>query len=158
MSEPNTPAPPPPGPPPGGGEPPAASPPPPPSGSPPPPPSGSPPPPAGGQSSNRGLMIVLSYLWILAIVPLVVEKDDKEVQWHAKHGLVLLVAEIILWVALWILGAVLAFLGDWLGCVTGILSLLLWVGVLIVHIIAIVKGVNGQRFRLPVVSDYADRF
>ena len=43
-------------------------------------------------------MIVLSYLWILALVPLLVEKDDKEVQWHAKHGIVLMVAEIAFWI------------------------------------------------------------
>ena len=43
-------------------------------------------------------MIVLSYLWLLALVPLLVEKDDKEVQWHAKHGIVLMVAEIVFWI------------------------------------------------------------
>ena len=42
-------------------------------------------------------MIVLSYLWILwPRSRCVVEKNDPEVQWHAKHGLVLFVAEIIL--------------------------------------------------------------
>ena len=43
-------------------------------------------------STNRGPMIVLSYLWVLALIPLLVEKDDPEVQWHAKHGLVLAAA------------------------------------------------------------------
>ena len=54
----------------------------------------------GTVSSNRSIMIVLSYLWLLALVPLLVEKDDKEVQWHAKHGIVLMVAEIVLWIAI----------------------------------------------------------
>ena len=27
-------------------------------------------------------------------VPLLTEKDDKEVQWHAKHGIVLMLAEL----------------------------------------------------------------
>ena len=47
-------------------------------------------------SPNRGVMIVLAYLWPLAIVPLVVEKQDAEVQWHARHGLVLMAAELVL--------------------------------------------------------------
>ena len=47
----------------------------------------------GAPSSNRTVMIILSYLWMLALIPLLVEKDDREVQWHAKHGIVLLVAE-----------------------------------------------------------------
>ena len=40
-------------------------------------------------------MIVLAYLWPLALVPLLVEKHDAEVQWHAKHGIVLMVAELV---------------------------------------------------------------
>lgn len=55
--------------------------------------------PADTPSPNRPIMIVLSYLWILALVPLLVEKRDAEVQWHAKHGLVLIAAEIIFWIA-----------------------------------------------------------
>src|SRR3984885_5100855 len=49
-----------------------------------------------GPSPNRDVMIVLAYLWLLALVPLLVEKHDSEVQWHAKHGLVLVIAELIL--------------------------------------------------------------
>src|SRR4028118_576365 len=61
-------------------------------GVPPPPPYHPPPPPppmgAGPTvSPNRTIMIVLAYIWILFIIPLVAEKDDPEVQWHAKHGL-----------------------------------------------------------------------
>ena len=56
--------------------------------------------PGSAPSSNRNVMIVLSYLWLLALVPLLTEKDDKEVQWHAKHGLVLMVAELFLWIVI----------------------------------------------------------
>ena len=49
---------------------------------------------SGAPSSNRNVMIVLSYLWLLALIPLVVEKEDQEVQWHAKHGLVLTVRRV----------------------------------------------------------------
>ena len=44
-------------------------------------------------------MLVLAYLGLLALIPLLTEKDDKEVQWHAKHGLVQFFAWIILFVA-----------------------------------------------------------
>lgn len=112
-------------------------------------------PPAGAPSSNRTIMIVLSYLWLLALVPLLVEKDDKEVQWHAKHGIVLMVAEIILWIATTVLQVL---LGTILGCVVGLLSFFVWIGILVVHILCIVKGVGGQRFLIPGVSQYANRF
>ena len=133
---------------------------------PPPPPYYTPPPPPAGPTSggavspNRSIMIVLSYLWLLAIVPLVTEKEDKEVQWHAKHGLVLLVAEVILGIAVWIVQMILFathFLA-FLGCMVSLLHFVLWIGILIVHVLCIVKGTQGGRFIIPGISQYADRF
>jgi uncharacterized membrane protein len=106
-------------------------------------------------------MIVLSYLGILALIPLLVEKNDKEVQWHAKHGLVLLVVEVALFIVLSIVGAILGHIPV-LGCLSAIVGVVLWfvlmIGILVVHIMCIVKGVNGQRFTLPYISQYADQF
>lgn len=110
---------------------------------------------SGAPSSNRTVMIVLSYLWLLALVPLVVEKDDREVQWHAKHGLVLLLAEVILWVVVTLIQLV---VGVMLGCLVGVLSLVIWLGILILHIMCIVKGVKGERLIIPGISEYANRF
>ena len=125
-------------------------------GVPPPPPPGVPPP--AGPSSNRGIMIVLAYLWLLALVPLLVEKEDKDVQWHAKHGIVLMVAEIVLWIVIMILTGIISMVSGALGCVVSLLTMGLWLAILIVHVVAIVKGVNGGRLIIPGVSDYASRF
>lgn len=132
----------------------------------PPPPSYNPPPPpppsSGGPagtgyvSPNRTIMIVLAYLGILAVIPLVAEKEDREVQWHAKHGLVLLVAEIIISVIISVVGGMVSFADA--GCSGCMASSLFWVVVMVVHILAIVKGVNGQRLIIPGLSDFANRF
>jgi uncharacterized membrane protein len=104
-------------------------------------------------------MIVLSYLWLLALVPLLVEKEDREVQWHAKHGIVLLVAEIVLWIAITIVNVVITMVAPFgLGCLFSLLWFALWIGILVVHVMCIVKGVNGQRFLIPGISEYANRF
>jgi uncharacterized membrane protein len=107
---------------------------------------------------NRTVMIVLAYLWLLALVPLLIEKEDAEVRWHAKHGIVLMVAEIILWIAVTIVTMILSTIAVALGCLFSLLHLGLWLGILILHIFAIVKGVNGQRLIIPYVSEYADKF
>jgi uncharacterized membrane protein len=109
---------------------------------------------AGAPSSNRGVMIVLSYLWLLALVPLLVEKDDKEVQWHAKHGIVLMLAELFLWIAMYIVQAI---LGTILGCLFALLTFPLGLAIIAVHILAIVKGLNGGRLIIPGVSQYTER-
>jgi uncharacterized membrane protein len=106
-------------------------------------------------SSNRNVMIVLSYLWLLALVPLLTEKDDREVQWHAKHGIVLMVAELVLWVAVTMVNIV---TGIFVGCLIGFLSLFLWVAIVVLHIMCIVKGINGQRLIIPGISDFANKF
>jgi uncharacterized membrane protein len=122
---------------------------------PPPPPSAPPPPPSGlpADNSNRTIMIVLGYLWILALIPLLVEQDDPEVQWHAKHGLVLFVAEIILYAVLAVLGQI-----PIVGCIAWFLPAVVFLAFLVVRVLAITKGVNGQRFLIPGVSDFANKF
>jgi len=112
-----------------------------------------PPPPAGGAvSPNRGLMLVLSYLWILALIPYLTEQEDAEVKWHARHGLVLLIAEVILGLGFFILGFVPA-----VGCIVTILSIVVWFGIVVIHVICLVKALNGERFLIPYVSQYADQ-
>jgi len=114
--------------------------------------------PAGTASSNRGVMIVLSYLWILALVPLLVEKQDQDVQWHAKHGIVLMVAEIAFWIVYNIVTYMFAAIFTPLGCVIGLLGPLIALVFLAVHVVAIIKGLNGQRLIIPGLSEYASKF
>lgn len=104
------------------------------------------------ESTNRGLMIILSYLWILALIPLLVEKDDKEIQWHAKNGLVLTIAEVILQLL------VNAITVTGIGCFFAIFIPLIFLGFTVIRIIAIFKGLNGERFIVPGLSQYADKF
>ena len=121
---------------------------------PPPPPVAPPPPPgAGGPvSSNRNVMIVLAYLWLLALVPLLTEKEDKEVQWHAKHGIVLLVAEIVAWVVYFIMSMI-----PGVGCVLVVVLPIIWLLFVVVRIMCIVKGTSGQRLLIPGISEFADK-
>jgi len=109
--------------------------------------------PSGKVSENRTVMIVLAYLWILALIPFVVEKEDSEVQWHARNGLVLTAAEFIIYVALTILTAIPA-----LGCLFVFLFPLVGLAALVVHVMAMVKGVQGGRLVIPVLSDYTSKF
>ena len=109
-------------------------------------------------SPNRGIMIVLAYLWPLALVPLLVEKDDAEVQWHAKHGIVLMVAEIIILIAFGMVTSIVSLATFGLGCVLSMFVIFLWIAILGVHVIAIIWGINGKRFLIPGVSEYASRF
>jgi hypothetical protein len=45
-----------------------------------------------------------------------------------------------------------------LGCVLSLLLVFAWIGILALHVVAILKGVHGGRLIVPGVSEYADRF
>ena len=127
---------------------------------PPPPPPPAPPPapqpaqPAGGSgSSDRAPMLVLSYLGPLALIPFLTQKDDAEVQWHAKHGLVL----FGVFLALQIVAGIIWNL-PWMGCAGYFLSGVVGLGYLVVSVLCIIKALDGQRFKIQVLSDYADKF
>lgn len=117
----------------------------------PPPP---PPPPAGGAGSDRGVMIFLSYFGLLALIPMLTKKDDPDLQWHSKNGLAWGIAYIPIWLVIMVLGIV----------APGPLKLIifplyccLFFGWLIIDIMAMVKAFGGQRMRIPVVTDMAEK-
>ena len=124
-----------------------------------PPPGGSftppPPPPAGGVTggSRDTAMLVLSYLWFLSIIPLVAKKEDREVQWHAKNGLILAIVYTAIEVVFYIIGQFFPLIG----CLTVWVPCLVFIGYVILVVMAIVKATSGQRLRVPMLSDYADK-
>jgi uncharacterized membrane protein len=117
---------------------------------PPPPYGGGPGIPSGPASSDRTLMIVLSYLWILVLIPLLTKKDDAEVTWHAKNGLGLTIGEILAWL---IYMVITWFAPTAIGCIAGVLSCIIGFGFFAIRVIAIIQGVGGKRFTVPVLSD-----
>lgn len=124
----------------------------------PPPP---PPPPGGGYgtgpsgSSDRTLMIVLSYLGLLALIPYLTKKDDPEIHWHAKNGVGLLILDVVVMVIWWIIGFA---LGDTVvGCGAGMIGCVIYLALFVLHIYCIVVAVGGKRPNIPVVTDFAQK-
>jgi len=113
---------------------------------PPPPPS---PPPAAADDSNRTVMLILSYIPILNFIPLIVQQTDPEVKWHAKHGLVLFVAEFVIGMVFGIFTMI-----PVIGCIVPIIAAIFFLGILVVHIMCIMKAMNGQRFVIPFLTDF----
>jgi uncharacterized membrane protein len=116
---------------------------------PPPPPAAPPPPPS---ASNKTLMLVLSYLGLLALVPLLTEKDDAEVQWHAKHGLVQFFFFIIVYAVLGVITS------TGIGCIFVVIYPVVGLAWLIITILSIVKATKGERFIIPGISEFANKF
>ena len=107
--------------------------------------------PAGG---DRTLMVVLSYIWILFLIPLLTKKDDPEVQWHAKNGMGITIGEFICWVIYWMISW---FAPTGIGCAVWGLSCVIGLGFFVLRVICIVQGVGGKRFNVPVLTDLGQK-
>ncbi len=105
-------------------------------------------------SGNRAAMVVLSYLWILALVPLIVAGEDREIQWHARNGIALMAAEFLFWIAFNIVFGVTMGIGC-LGFLIGPLFGLLFISL---HVVAMMRGLKGRRLTVPLLSEAANRF
>ena len=113
-----------------------------------------PPPP----KKDNTLMLVLAYLYILFLVPLIAEKEDPQVQWHAKHGMILTIVEAVLQFGVYIMSFILSSISSVIGCITCFIPSLIWIAFLVIRIISIVKATKGQRFLIPGLSQYVDQF
>jgi uncharacterized membrane protein len=100
-------------------------------------------------------MIVLSYLGLLALIPYLMKKDDADIHWHAKNGVGLLILDVVIWVLFFVIGQVLP--SNLLGCGIGMISCIVWIGILVLHIYCIIQAVGGKRPRIPVVTDFAEK-
>jgi len=94
--------------------------------------------PVMGESQENKLLAAISYLWIVSIIMLLVKKDSKLVQFHAKQGLVLFIVSIILW---------------FIPVIGWILNLLVVVAV----VVGFIKALSGEYYKMPGVSILAEK-
>jgi len=103
--------------------------------------------------SNTILFSILSYIGILWLIPLSVEKNDKVVRFHVNQGIVLFIFDIIGSIAVGILSAifvfipVISFLGVVIASLFGILCFVLM-------IIGIVNAANKSEKPLPIIGKF----
>jgi uncharacterized membrane protein len=116
----------------------------------------------GGLDGN--LAALLGYIiWVIALINVIIEKDNRFVKFHAIQSLLLhasaIVAFIALVIILMILGIVLAMAG--LGALAAVLWLLYMVVVLAyigALVYSAVKAYGGVEFELPVIGAMARKW
>lgn len=130
-------------------------------------PSMPPPPPPGGsavsQTTSTGLDPKLAGLlcYILGIITgfifFLIEKTNHVVRFHAAQSIVFSAASIVLWIVLFILQVIFYRISWTLGNFFNLLNLLIWLGLFIVWIVLLIKGYSGEKWKLPVLGDLAER-
>jgi len=99
-----------------------------------------------GDVEKNKVMAMLSYIGILVLVPLLAAKDSKFAKFHAKQGLVLLIA--------WIINGVI-YVIPFIGWIVGTI---IWIFLAIMAIMGIVYSLSGKYWKMPILGQFAEKF
>lgn len=92
---------------------------------------------------------IFSYLGVLFLIPLVLCKESKFVKFHANQGLILFIYSMILTA----ITRAISYL-PFISFVSGILSLVVSVSILLFMVLGIKNTVNGKAKELPIIGKY----
>lgn len=104
--------------------------------------------PGSTMNMDQNVAGLLCYLvgWITGLIFYLMEKENKFVRFHAMQSIVVFGTLTVLSIVLGVIPVV----GVVLGPIIGILGLVLW-------ILLMVKAYQGEKFKLPVAGDIAEK-
>ena len=89
---------------------------------------------------NERVIAAVSYIPVLFLLPLA-KRDSEFCQFHAKQGLLLFLA--------WVLVSFIAWIP--------LIGWVAWISMLVLNVMAIVKTLNGEKWELPFLGEYAKK-
>jgi fumarate reductase subunit D len=112
----------------------------------------------GHLSSEDKVFAALSYVSIMFIIPLILRHDQDDVYFHARQGMVLFSAEVVIWFLLFMLESFVVALmpSNSLGLVAilGAVAWILFVGLSVIGIYFIFRN---KRWEMPVLGKIAKK-
>jgi uncharacterized membrane protein len=127
----------------------------------PPPPPGQRPPAAIQSSTGLDPKLAGLLCYILGIITglifFFIEKSNGVVRFHAAQSILFSGSMIVLWIVITILGFVIVNISLALGSIFSLLTMLLGLGIFVLWVVLLIKGYSGQKWKLPVIGDMAER-
>ena len=130
-----------------------------------------PPPVQSGKSStglDENVASLIAYIagWVSGLIFFLIEKNSRLVRFHAMQSILLnvlyIVVAIVFGIIISILVLVLGMISNSLAAIASLLSGLLWlvliVGIVVVWVLCLVKAYQGVMYKLPIIGDYAEKF
>ena len=130
--------------------------------------------PLGGMDPK--VAAAISYIWIVGVIFFILEKENKFVRFHALQSIIFGVANTVIMFVLAIIAFILTLVfsigaaaasgggGDGLGVLVSLLVWLIWLifwliglAMFVGLIFAAVKAYQGQRFKLPIIGNIAEK-
>ncbi|MDI6891598.1 MAG: DUF4870 domain-containing protein [Actinomycetota bacterium] len=100
----------------------------------------------GLQPNVGGLLCYLAG-WITGLIFFLIEKEDKFIRFHAMQSIITFASLNVLSLVVGVIPVI-----GW------IIALLIWPLSLVLWILLMIKAYQGERFKLPVVGDLAEKY
>lgn len=101
---------------------------------------------------------VLAYCGPMSIIFLVMKESNEFVRFHSVQALFVGVAGMVLWTVLNVFFmSLLGTLGLIGSILQGVVSSAIGLGLLVLWVICIIKAYQGERWKLPIVGDLAEK-
>ena len=94
-----------------------------------------------GLTAAERVLAALAYIWFLFLIPLILKRNSKFCQFHAKQGLVLFIIELVGGLVFWV-----PLFGQLLVLVLFVFSL-----------VGIFEALAGNYWPAPIIGDYAKK-
>ncbi len=112
----------------------------------------------GGSGLAPNVASLLCYVcsFITGIIFLLIEKNDKNVRFHAWQAIFFGGAAIVVNIGFSIFTMILAAISGALAGIFSLLSMLVSLGILILWVVLMVKAYQGERWKIPYLGDLAE--
>ncbi len=87
----------------------------------------------------------LSYLFVLSLLPLLLKRQSDFVQWHARQGFLLFIAEVVVMMIspIPLLGWIVGFVG--------------WLAAVVLSLLGLAAALTGKYWVMPYLGEYAKK-
>lgn len=95
--------------------------------------------------ADEKIIAAIGYFWILFLVPLLLKKNSKYCQFHAKQSMVLFITSIALIIIniIPVVGWIISFLG--------------WIAIVIFMLLGFVNALQGIKWEVPFLGRFAGK-
>lgn len=104
------------------------------------------------------IFAALSYMSILFIVPLILKNEVDDIYFHARQGMVLFAAEVVVWFALYMLDTFMVAIAPSVDLpIVRILGAIFWVLFMGLSLAGIYFAAKGKRWNMPFLGRIAKK-
>lgn len=108
-----------------------------------------------GLAPNIASLLCYICMPITSIIFLLIEKENADVRFHAWQGTTFGIGYILVIIALEILAAIFGAIASVLGIIIGFFIPIVGLIAFVVWIVCLIKSYQGERWRIPIVGDFA---